>query len=452
MKNITIAGAGLVGSLVGIYLAKKGHNVHIIERRTDMRKEQISAGRSINLALSDRGLRGLAGAGIDQDILKVAIPMKGRMMHSISGEQTFQPYGLAHQAINSVSRAGINIALMNCAESLPNLTITFNQKVLDVELDSATLVVQDNQTQKRTFIESDCIIGADGAFSSIREKMMKTDRFNYSQTYIEQGYKELTIPAAPNGDFLLDKNALHIWPRKQYMLIGLPNLDGSFTCTLFFPFEGNPSFESLKTDADVLAFFEEEFPDVIPLMPTLLQDFAHNPTSSLVTVKSFPWSYSDKVLLIGDASHAILPFFGQGMNAGFEDCTVLSECLDRHPDNWEIAFKEFETNRKPNSDAIAELALENFVEMRDKVADLTFLRRKKIERLIQTQFPESFTSLYSMVTFSHIPYHEAQLIGKKQDVILDKLMAIENIENEWDSTEHQLLILNIIEHYKNTSL
>ncbi|MBS1536854.1 MAG: FAD-dependent monooxygenase [Bacteroidetes bacterium] len=447
MKNITIAGAGLVGSLVGIYLAKKGHNVHIVERRSDMRKELMSAGRSINLALSDRGLRGLEGAGIDKDILKVAIPMRGRMMHSISGEQTFQPYGLEHQAINSVSRGGINIALMNCAESLPNLRISFNQKVLDVELDTATLVVQDNQSHKRTFIESDCIIGADGAFSSIREKMMKTDRFNYSQSYIEQGYKELSIPPAPNGSFQLDKNCLHIWPRKQYMLIGLPNLDGSFTCTLFFPFEGNPSFETLKTEADVLTFFKEEFPDVIPLMPTLLEDFMNNPISSLLTVKSFPWSYSDKVLLIGDASHAILPFFGQGMNAGFEDCTVLNECLDRHPDNWETAFKEFETMRKPNADAIADLALENFVEMRDKVADPIFLRRKKIERLLQIQFSEQFTSLYSMVTFSHIPYFEAQTQGRKQDGILEELMTIENIENEWNSTENQIKIVKILEKY-----
>ena len=257
MKNITIAGAGLVGSLVGVYLAKKGHKVHIVERRSDMRKEAISAGRSINLALSDRGLKGLAGAGIDQDILKVAIPMYGRMMHSISGEQTFQPYGIDNQAINSVSRRGINVALMDCAERLPNLTISFNQRVLDVELDSATLVVQDNESHKRTFIEADCIIGADGAFSAIRDKMQKNDRFNYSQSYIEHGYKELTIPPAPDGDFQLDKNALHIWPRKQYMLIGLPNLDGSFTCTLFFPFDGNPSFESLKTEAEINEVFDD---------------------------------------------------------------------------------------------------------------------------------------------------------------------------------------------------
>jgi kynurenine 3-monooxygenase len=445
MKTITIAGAGLVGSLVGVYLAKQGHNVHIVERRSDMRKEPISAGRSINLALSDRGLRGLAGAGIDQDILKVAIPMRGRMMHAISGEQTFQPYGINDQAINSVSRRGINVALMDCAESLPNLSISFNQRVLDVELDTAALVVQDNITHKRTFIEADCIIGADGAFSAIRDKMMKNDRFNYSQSYIEHGYKELTIPAMPNGGFQLDKNALHIWPRKQYMLIGLPNLDGSFTCTLFFPFDGNPSFASLDTEAKIFAFFEEEFPDVIPLMPTLLHDFVHNPTSSLVTVRAFPWAYRDKALLIGDAAHAIVPFFGQGMNAGFEDCTILNECLERHFDNWETAFKEFEILRKPNTDAIAELALENFIEMRDKVADPTFLRRKKIERLLQGQFPERFISLYSMVTFSDIPYHDAQIRGLKQESIIDTIMAVENIEHEWDTEEHQTVISKIME-------
>ncbi len=445
MKTITIAGAGLVGSLVGVYLAKKGHSVHIVERRPDMRKETISAGRSINLALSDRGLRGLQGAGIDQDILNVAIPMRGRMMHSTTGEQTFQPYGLEHQAIHSVSRGGINMALMNCAEKLPNLTISFHQRCLDVELDSATLVVQDAVTNKRSFIEADCIIGADGAYSAVREKMQKTDRFNYSQTYIEHGYKELTIPAGPNGEFLLDKNSLHIWPRKQFMLIGLPNLDGTFTCTLFFPFEGNPSFESVNTENEIKAFFEEYFPDVIPLMPNYIKDFQHNPVSSLVTVRSFPWSHKDKVLLIGDAAHAIVPFFGQGMNCGFEDCTVLSECLDKYDENdWERAFKEFEMLRKPNSDAIAQLALDNFIEMRDKVADVEFQRRKKVERLLQEQFSEQFIPLYSMVTFSHIPYHDALTQGKQQDYLIDQLLAIPQVELDWNSPENQAQILAIM--------
>ncbi|MFN8361999.1 MAG: NAD(P)/FAD-dependent oxidoreductase [Candidatus Kapaibacterium sp.] len=441
MKTITIAGAGLVGSLVGVYLAKKGHTVHIVERRPDMRREAISAGRSINLALSDRGLRGLQGAGIDQDILNVAIPMRGRMLHSTSGEQTFQPYGLDHQAINSVSRGGINMALMNCAEQLPNLTISFNQRCLDVELDTATLVVQDAATNKRSFIEADCIIGADGAYSAVREKMQKTDRFNYSQTYIEHGYKELTIPAGPNGEFLLDKHSLHIWPRKQFMLIGLPNLDGTFTCTLFFPFDGNPSFNSINSPSEITAFFEEYFPDVIPLMPNYISDFMHNPVSSLVTVRCFPWSHKDKVLLIGDAAHAIVPFFGQGMNCGFEDCTVLNECLDRYGEHdWERAFKEFELLRKPNSDAIAQLALDNFIEMRDKVADVEFLRRKKIERLLHEQYGDQFLPLYSMVTFSHIPYHDALTQGKQQDHLIERLLAIPQIESDWNSADNQATI------------
>ena len=441
MKTITIAGAGLVGSLVGVYLAKKGHTVHIVERRPDMRREAISAGRSINLALSDRGLRGLQGAGIDQDILNVAIPMRGRMLHSTSGEQTFQPYGLDHQAINSVSRGGINMALMNCAEQLPNLTISFNQRCLDVELDTATLVVQDAATNKRSFIEADCIIGADGAYSAVREKMQKTDRFNYSQTYIEHGYKELTIPAGPNGEFLLDKHSLHIWPRKQFMLIGLPNLDGTFTCTLFFPFDGNPSFSSINSPSEITAFFEEYFPDVIPLMPNYISDFMHNPVSSLVTVRCFPWSHKDKVLLIGDAAHAIVPFFGQGMNCGFEDCTVLNECLDRYGEHdWERAFKEFELLRKPNSDAIAQLALDNFIEMRDKVADVEFLRRKKIERLLHEQYGDQFLPLYSMVTFSHIPYHDALTQGKQQDHLIERLLAIPQIESDWNSADNQATI------------
>lgn len=436
MKSITIIGAGLVGSLVAVYLAKRGYNITVYERRPDMRTQRISAGRSINLALSDRGWKGLEGAGIKADIAKVAIPMKGRIMHSVEGKQNFQQYGTDSQAIYSVSRGGINMALMDCAERYENITIKFNQRCLDINIESATAVFEDNETGEQSTVHSDCIIGADGAYSVVRGVMQVKDRFNYSQTFIEHGYKELTIPAVNGSDFAMDKNALHIWPRSSYMLIALPNMDGSFTCTLFFPFEGNPSFASLQTDEDIVQFFKEQFPDVVEMMPTLLHDYKNNPTSSLITVRCFPWSYKDKVLLIGDAAHGIVPFFGQGMNCGFEDCSVLEELLNKYgDDDWERMFKEFETVRKPNSDAIAQLALENFVEMRDKVADKEFLLRKKIEAIAQDVYPTRFKSRYSMVTFSHIPYADAIKFAEEQDTYIDAFIRMPDIQEKIGSEE-----------------
>jgi len=430
VKSITIIGAGLVGSLVAVYLAKRGYQVTVFERRPDMRTQRISAGRSINLALSDRGWKGIEGAGIKEDIARVAIPMKGRIMHSIDGKQTFQQYGTDKQAIYSVSRGGINMALMDCAERYENIKFKFNQRCIDMNIETATAIFQDNETGEQSTVHSDCIIGADGAYSVVRGVLQMTDRFNYSQNYIEHGYKELTIPPINGGDFAMEKKALHIWPRSSYMLIALPNMDGSFTCTLFFPFEGNPSFASLQTDEDILHFFKEHFPDAMEMMPTLLQDYKNNPTSSLITVRCFPWSYKDKVLLIGDAAHGIVPFFGQGMNCGFEDCSVLDELLNKYEDNdWERMFKEFETLRKPNSDAIAQLALENFVEMRDKVADKEFLLRKKIEAIAQDVQPKRFRSRYSMVSFSHIPYSESMKIAEEQDKYIDTFIQMPNIND-----------------------
>jgi len=441
MKNITIIGAGPVGSLAAIYFAQHGHTVQIIERRPDMRKTRISAGRSINLALSDRGWRGLAGAGIVNDIANVAIPMRGRMMHSPEGRQTYQQYGTDEQAIYSVSRGGINMELMDCAERHESISIRFNLRCVHVDLDNATAIFEDNDTHERVTISSDCIIGADGAYSAVRGAMQFTDRFNYEQHYIEHGYKELTIPALPDGSFALDKHSLHIWPRSSYMLIALPNMDGSFTCTLFFPFEGDPSFASLQTDDDIMAFFRDQFADAVPLMPTLLDDYRNNPTSSLMTVRCYPWSHKNKVLLIGDAAHAIVPFFGQGMNCGFEDCYVLNSLLSEyHEDNWGEMFAEFGKIRKPNGDAILQLALENFIEMRDKVADTEFLLRKKIEGIAQEMQPKRFRSRYSMVSFSHIPYAETITIAKEQDVLVDKIMALPTIHDMLGTEELRTVI------------
>lgn len=289
------------------------------------------------------------------------------------------------------------------------------------------------------------VFSADGAFSAARHQLEMTDRYNYSQYYLEHGYKELTIPAV-NGGWAMEKEALHIWPRGQYMLIALPNLDGSFTCTLFFPFEGENSFQSIKDKETLNKFFNEIFPDAVPLMPTLEEDFFSNPTSSLVTIKCFPWSYQDKLLLLGDAAHAIVPFFGQGMNCGFEDCTVLDRLMNSS-DDLESVFKKFEAERKPNTDAIAELAVGNFVEMRDSVADPKFLLRKKIEANLSQRFPNKWIPLYTMVTFSDIAYAEALKAGQKQQAIMDKVMAMENIEEKWDSKEVERMIASLMESY-----
>ncbi|MGI8892989.1 MAG: FAD-dependent oxidoreductase [Bacteroidia bacterium] len=445
MKNYTIIGAGLVGSLLAIYLAKRGHKVTIFERRPDMRKEKTSVGRSINLALSDRGWRGLEGVGIVEDVKRVALPMKGRMIHNLKGEQNFQPYGKEDQAINSVSRGGLNVLLMDLAEK-NNVEIKFNHRCTHLDLNNGTAgFFIDDENKEITHI-SDLIFGADGAYSAVRLQMqLSTDRFNYNQYYIEHGYKELTIPAGENGKWLLDNNALHIWPRGKFMLIALPNQDGSFTCTLFFPFEGDPSFNSLKTKEQVKNFFEETFTDAVKLMPDLIDEYFSNPTASLVTVKCFPWSYKENALLIGDAAHAIVPFFGQGMNCGFEDCTVLNQLMDKFDEDWSKILPEFERSRKPDADAIADLAIENFIEMRDKVADPKFLLQKKIEAKFNNKFPEKWTPLYTMVTFTHEPYSAALAQGRKHDRIMHEIMAQPNIFEEWDQPWVENKMLELLE-------
>lgn len=447
-KHVAIAGAGLVGSLLSILLAKQGYAVSIYERRQDMRRADISAGRSINLALSERGWRALEAAGIANDIRPVAIPMKGRMVHNLDGSLSFQPYGTEeHQAIYSVSRGGLNMALMNLAENNPDVTIHFEQRCEDVDLDNAGLVLHNEQTGEQHAVQADYLIGADGAFSAVRGKMQKTDRFNYSQDYLDYGYKELCIPPGENGSWLIEKNALHIWPRGNYMLIALPNIDGSFTCTLFFPFEGTPSFATLQTREDVAAFFNEVFPDAVPLMPTLLDDFFSNPTSSLVTVRCYPWIHGNNVALIGDAAHAVVPFYGQGMNAGFEDAHVFYQLLQQHKHNWDTFLPAYQEARKANADAIAQLALNNFIEMRDLVADETFLLRKKIEKKIHEMYPDTYLPLYSMVTFSEKTYAEAFAEGKKQDGFMKRLMEYPNLEHAWESADFEQRIHEFMAQY-----
>jgi kynurenine 3-monooxygenase len=441
-EKVTVIGAGLVGSLVSIFLAKKGFHVNIFERRPDMRKEKIVAGRSINLALSDRGWKALELAGISEDIKEVSIPMYGRMIHSVDGKVGFQPYGKENQAIYSVSRGGLNAKLMDLAEKNAETNIQFNEKCIDVNLENSEINFENQISKKISKINGNRIFATDGAYSAARLKMQMTDRFNYSQEYLEHGYKELTIPGNADGSFKIEKNALHIWPRGEYMLIALPNADGSFTCTLFFPFEGEKSFSTLKNEKDIVNFFNEVFPDIVPLMPTLIEDFQNNPTSSLVMIKCSPWNYKEKLLLLGDASHAIVPFYGQGMNSGFEDCSILWELFEKHQNNWENLFQEFSSTRKKDTDAICELALRNFIEMRDLVARPDFILRKKIEAHFYNKYPDRWTPLYSMVTFSHLPYSEALAEGIKQDQIMSKVLAIPGVEAKWNTEEIERIILS----------
>ena len=445
-KSVTIVGAGLVGSLLSIYLSKRGYKVNVFERRADMRLETMSAGRSINLALSDRGWRGLEGVGIADDIKKISIPMYGRFIHHKDGTNAYQPYGKDNQAIYSVSRADINMKLMDLAEQQENVNIHFNKKCTLINRKDLAITFEDNLTKETSNTSADLLFGADGAFASSRLSIqLQSDRFEYNQHYIDCGYKELIIPAGKNGEFLLDKNALHIWPRGSFMMIALPNPDGNFTCTLFLPFEGEKSFSNLKTDKQVEDFFKSEFSDAFTLMPTLISDFKTNATASLVTVKCFPWVFDNKIGLIGDAAHAIVPFYGQGMNCGFEDCVVLNELIEKHNDDWDIIFPDYEQLRKPDGDAIADLAIANFVEMRDKTADPKFILQKKIEAKFSQHYPDKWIPLYSMVTYSpHIRYSTALKEGQKQQKIMDEIMAFNNIESIWESDEIESEILKRI--------
>ena len=420
-QRITLIGAGLNGPLLALGLIERGYQVEIYERRPDMRQVRMSAGRSINLALSTRGIHALIQANLWKQMQSIIIPMKGRMMHSVNSELTFQPYGIDEsEVINSISRAELNIALMNAAEAR-GVKIFFRHRCVGIDLRTGNLQLQDENNGVQHAVETEIVIGCDGSASAIRNEMLKMPRFNFSQQYLDYGYKELTIPASSSGSHLLEIHALHIWPRGNYMLIALPNIDGTFACILFLPFEGPDSFEQLTTHAAVQQFFAANFRDAFAIMPNMTDNFFANPTGTMVTVKCLPWHVGGGTLLLGDAAHAIVPFFGQGINCGFEDCTVLLELLDRYGPEWARVFSEFEQARKTNTDAIADLAVENFVEMRDRVADPRFLLRKKIELALEAKYPEYFVPKYAMVTFHRVPYSMALRRGQVQDAMLSEL-------------------------------
>jgi kynurenine 3-monooxygenase len=438
-NQVTVLGAGLVGSLISIYLANRGFKIRLFEKRPDMRNQHIDGGRSINLALSNRGLAALEKVGLLSQVKEICLPMHGRIMHGLDCSITYQPYGKEGQHINSISRSKLNTLLMNAAESA-GVELYFEETCIDANLPEG--ICHLNGPGGRHQVNSDFILGADGAFSGLREAMRITDRFNFSQYYLPHGYKELTMPATASGDFALDPKGLHIWPREQYMLIALPNLDRSFTCTLFLPFEGKVSFSSINESTELLAFFESAFPDAVPLLPELINEFDQNPTGSLVTIRCSPWMVG-KSGLIGDASHAIVPFYGQGMNAGFEDCRLLDQLLSKHKDDLLPAFAEFQTSRMVDTDAIADLAFQNFIEMRDLVADQEFLLRKEIEMKLHDLYPDVWIPLYSRVTFSDQPYSEAQRIGHIQRSIMDKVMEIPGIEDKWESLDFSAFIKDL---------
>jgi len=444
-KQVAIVGAGLVGSLLSIYLAKRGYKVRIFERRADMRKEKMSAGRSINLALSDRGLLALEKVGLADEIKKIAIPMHGRFIHNLDGSTAFQPYGRQGQFINSVSRATLNMKLMDLAEE-NGVSIYFDHRFDHYDFEENIITLRKEWEPDPVTYKADLIFGADGAFSGARlQQQLTQPRFDYHQYYIDCGYKELTIPPTPAGDFAMEVNALHIWPRKDYMLIALPNLDKSFTCTLFFPFEGPASFSKLDTEEKVKTFFEQTFPDATAMMPDYAKEFFYNPTSSLVTVKCFPWIRAGKFALIGDAAHAIVPFFGQGMNCGFEDCRILDELVEKYDHKWDEILINYQALRKPDADAIADLAVGNFIEMRDRTADPKFLLQKKIEGMLHEKYPDQWIPAYSQVTFSPgIRYSEALQRGQKQEAIMQQIMSIPGIEQKWSSEEIEKKVLSML--------
>ncbi|KOS07533.1 kynurenine 3-monooxygenase [Flavobacterium akiainvivens] len=441
--KIAVAGAGLVGSLLAIYLKRAGHTVHVFDRSPDIRNVNFS-GRSINLALSQRGWRALDEVGLGDEIRNIAIPMDKRAIHMADNSLNYQYYGKDGESIYSLSRGGLNRKMVSLAEA-EGVEFFFETRIWDVNLQTATLYTGETERGAWSELQYDMVFGADGAFSRIRHRMQRQNMFNYSQNFLNTGYKELNIPANADGTHKLDTNSFHIWPRGAFMLIAMPNVDGSFTCTLFMPFEGENSFESLKDKQTLEAFFAQHFPSTQDVIPNLVEDFFKNPTSSLVTMKCYPWVFEDKVALIGDACHAIVPFYGHGMNAGFEDITILSQMMEQYGNDWATILSEYQKSRKPNADAIAELSYRNFMEMSVDTANPDFHLRKKIEKWFSERHPDKWLPLYSRVTFSHRPYAEALAIGDRQKAIMDEVMKLDGITDNWDKPVTEQHILRLLE-------
>ena len=425
-KKIHIVGAGLVGSLLAVMLGKRGYEVTVLERRPDPRLKAAESGRSINLALSSRGIAALTNAGLMDEVNELLTPMKGRMLHLEDGREVFSSYGQRpEEVIYSISRNSLNVLMINKAEQSPPVNVHFSQKLEWIDFDRNTISARDLPSGNAHEQPFEIVIGSDGAGSKTRRILMPVNGGQSKTEFLDHDYKELEIPAGPNASYQIEKNALHIWPRGDFMLIALPNQNGSFTVTLFLPKEGPVSFRSLENQGNVQPFFKEYFPDAIRLIPNLENDFNDNPTGRLGTVRCGPWHHSDKAVILGDASHAIVPFHGQGMNAGFEDCFELNRLLDEHDDDWSTALPEFDRIRRPNAEAIADMAIENYVTMRSTVIDPKYQLKKDLGFELEKRFPECYLPRYSMVMFHLIPYADAFERGKKQKAILDQL--VENI-------------------------
>lgn len=422
-ERILIIGAGLVGCTLSVYLARRGHLVDIYEKHHDPRGVVVDGGRSINLTLCERGYKSLERIGALERVKKLVIPAYGRIMHELDGTTTYQRYGTRDESIDSVSRTKLNHCLLDVAEEEPGVTIHFGKKCSSVDPDGPSAIFEDTAGGQAEPVVADRLFGADGAYSDVRSRLPRQDRFNfkYSQYYVPQGYTELRLPAKADGSWAIEKNALHIWPRGERMLIGFANTDGSFTVALHLPFEGEDSLESIRDEASLLELFEKLFPDAVELLPRLTEEFFDHPQTSMVTVRCSPWTYRDKVALVGDAAHAIVPSYGQGANSGFQDCSVLADCFDAAEGDWGAAFAAYEARQKPNADAIAQLALDHFDELQVRVADPDFLLEKKIELRIETLFPDVYASLYSLVSFTDLPYVEAIRRAKGMEQVVEDL-------------------------------
>ena len=446
MERIIISGAGLVGSLLSVYLSRKGYRVDVYDRNPDPREasNENRTGKAFNLTLCDRGFKALDEVGVGDHIRSLSVPAYGRFVHNEQGELAYQPYGNNSEALYSILRSDMSAAMVDFAARQPNVQFHFHEKCVGLALAPLEVEFKNTKTGAQRREKAYLLFGADGAFSGVRTYLQRFHRVSYAQEFLDQGYKELTVPATATADWVAEKNVLHMWPRGRYMLLGFPNPDGSFTCSLHMPFDGPESFASVETESEVIAFFQEKFPDVIDHIPNLVEEFNSSPPHPMVMVKCSPWTLQGKVALIGDAAHVLYPYYGQGANSGFEDCSVLMECLEKYGDDWKTVFSEYERLRKPNMDAISALVTEHYVEIRDLLGDPKFLLRKALERKINQMFPDRYLPLYSMIAFTCIPYVEALRIDREQRSMIDYLMNTPEIQANLDSKEVENLITQLV--------
>ena len=430
MERICVVGAGLVGSLVSSYLAREGYDVHLFDRQVDPRRGRRTSGRSINLTICERGFAALDRVGAGDRVREISVPCYGRYIHSVDGTVEYQPYGNRREAIHSVARNELNDVLVDLALAQPGIHVHFEEKCLEVDLGTPEVIFQSLRTDEVTRFRADRLFGADGANSRVRAAMQLVPGFRQRQEFFEQAYKEISVPSTAAGDWALPADAIHIWPRRHYMLIGFPNRDRTFTFALHMPFEGEPSFASIRTPESLLELFRRSFPDALPYVPNLVEDYFGRPESKMITVRCAPWLYEDKVALIGDAAHAIVPSYGQGANCGFEDCSVLYDCLKGAEGDWGRALRDYEASRKPNADAIADLALEHFHELRDFVGSSEFLLRKELERWVNELYPDRYAPLYSLISFTNVPYAEAMRQDREQRTLVDRLLAVPGVREK----------------------